>query len=175
LTGNWFRSIPFRLWDVASTDELRAAAEQVQDWPALVDLAERDRALAYVRRALTQLSLRIEPDAERALGAKLLGVRFSPEEARWERAVPARDVPGALMLSIVDQLVHLSVHVQKHGFNRLIWLKDIDLLLRIGTEADWRRAVQFHVADSWRGMLPSLVLLGHRRQRLKSIADAVFH
>ena len=38
-----------------------------------------------------------------------------------------------------------------------------------------RRAVQFHVADSWRGMLPSLVLLGHRRQRLRSIADAVFH
>ena len=137
--------------------------------------------------------------------------------------------------------MHLSVHIQKHGFNRLIWLKDIDLLLRMGTEADWRcaveiarqegvtasvwytlaivkkmlgtpipqsliqqlqpwlvlrtvyrcvwptrgivslrghmrrRAAQFHVADSWRGMLPSLVLLGHRRQRLRSIADAVFH
>ena len=26
-----------------------------------------------------------------------------------------------------------------------------------------RRAVQFHVADSWRGMLPSLVLMGRRR------------
>ena len=46
------------------------------------------------------------------------------------------------MLSLADQLVHLSVHVQKHGFNRLIWLKDIDLLLRMGTEVDWRRAVE---------------------------------
>jgi Uncharacterised nucleotidyltransferase len=130
------------------------------------------------------------------------------------------------MLSLADQLVHLSVHIQKHGFNRLTWLKDIDLLLRMGTEADWRRAVeiarqegvtasvwytldivkkmlgtpipqsliqqlqpwlvlrtvyrcvwptraivslrghmrrraaQFHVADSWRGMLPSLVRWG---------------
>lgn len=344
--------------DAVTADELKAAAEQVQDWQALVELAERHRALAYVRRGVTRLGIRMDPETERALGAKLLrlghaavvqqrvlrdlaqrleaaevpllvlkgpvlapllypsavfrpsadldievrvadvdatvaaleasglrecdfdpeiarhehaehvhgssafhrvfaskdeqilvelhvdalqlGVQFSPEEARWERSVPTPHVPGALMLSIADQLVHLSVHVQKHGFNRLIWLKDIDLLLRMGSDADWhraveiaraegvtasvwytlaivqnmlgtpipqsliqqlqpalvmrvvyrcvwptrgivslrghmrRRAVQFHVADSWRGMLPSLVLLGHRRQRLKSIGDAVF-
>jgi Uncharacterised nucleotidyltransferase len=52
----------------------------------------------------------------------------SADEARWARAVPAPGVRGALMLSLADQLVHLSVHVQKHGFNRFIWLKEIDLL-----------------------------------------------
>ena len=142
------------------------------------------------------------------------------------------------MLSLADKLVHLSVHIQKHGFNRLIWLKDIDLLLRMGTEADWRCAVEIArqegvTASVWytldivkkmlgtpipqsliqqlqpwlvlrtvyrcvwptrgivslrgtsptggavprrglvAGMLPSLVLLGHRRQRLRANADAV--
>jgi hypothetical protein len=126
--------------------------------------------------------------------------------------------------------VHLSVHAHKHGFNRLIWLKDLDMLIpNRRTELDWhdaleiaraegvtasvwfalqlsqfllgtpvpadwlqqtrpsaplraiyccvwptrhiaaldghmrRRAIQFHVADSWRGMLPSLILMGQRR------------
>jgi hypothetical protein len=133
-------------------------------------------------------------------------------------------------------LVHLSVHAHKHGFSRLIWLKDIDLLLRTrGNGFDWdlavetarregvqpsvwyglrlvstllrtpvprsqlgrlrpgpllrtlyhliwpvariadldgymrRRGVQFHAAESWRGMLPSLVLMGRRRTRARAI------
>ncbi len=43
---------------------------------------------------------------------------------------PAPTVPAALMLSLPDQLVHLSVHAHKHSSNRLIWLKDLDLLIR---------------------------------------------
>jgi hypothetical protein len=144
------------------------------------------------------------------------------------------------MLSMEDQLVHLSTHAHKHGFNRLIWLKDLDLLVRqrgatlnwqlalaiareegvtasvwyaleltralLGTpvprhwlrqsrpmlpvriayRAIWpvariarldghmrRRAVQFHVADSWRGMLPSLLLMGRRQVRARAIVDAL--
>jgi hypothetical protein len=136
------------------------------------------------------------------------------------------------MLGPEDQVVQLAVHAQKHGFERLIWLKDIDLLLRaydgrldwtlIGRIAEregvrgpvwyalafarrmlatpvppavlndirpmspvrvlyrlvWppariealqghmrRRAVQFHAADSLRGMAPALLLLGRRRDR----------
>jgi hypothetical protein len=170
-----------------------------------------------------------------------LGMRLSPEGARWARAVPAEGLPGVLRLSLPDQLVHLSVHAHKHGFNRLVWLKDLDLLIRRGcTELDWqaaleiardegvtasvwyalqltrsllgtpvaaewlvqtrpsallramyawvwpirriarldghmrRRAIQFHVADSWRGMLPSLILMGRRRTRARAIVHAVW-
>jgi hypothetical protein len=144
------------------------------------------------------------------------------------------------MLSLEDQVIQLSVHVHKHGFNRLIWLKDLDLLVReLGDVMDWtmveacaraegvegsvwytlwlaskllgtpvpeapmralapilpvralyrqvwppagvanlqghmrRRAVQFLAADSWRGMLPNLVLMGRRRARLRAIVSAV--
>jgi hypothetical protein len=140
------------------------------------------------------------------------------------------------MLCAEDQLVQLSVHLHKHGFSRLIWLKDVDLLLRasagrlawdhivdqarregvdgsvwyslvlthaiLGTPVPagvlarlrpspllhavyrlvWprtqitglagqmhRRAVQFDAADSWRGMLPSLLLMGRRRDRLTAL------
>jgi hypothetical protein len=141
-----------------------------------------------------------------------------------------------LALGDDDQLVQLCVHVHKHGFERLIWLKDVDLLVRrraqhidwervsaiahregaaasvwyalevafrlLGTPVpleDWhlapslleralyrrvwplerigsldarmhRRAVQFDQADSWRGMLPTLLFMGRRRERLSRIA-----
>jgi hypothetical protein len=150
--------------------------------------------------------------------------------------VPMPGLAGASMLSREDQVVQLSVHAHKHGFNRLIWLKDIDLLLRMWGEAlDWslvssiarkegvrssvwytlhlsrlilgtpvspallalfkpgrflrvlysyvwsperianlnghmrRRAVQFHAAESWKGMIPSLLLMGRRGDRLRAI------
>jgi hypothetical protein len=169
-----------------------------------------------------------------------MGLRPTLEAARWERAQPAPDLSGALMLSPEDQIVQLSVHVHKHGFSRLIWLKDLDLLVReLGGTIDWqlvqanaraegvegsvwytlwlaakilgtpappepmralapilpvrllyrlvwppdgvanlqghmrRRAVQFLAADSWRGMLPNLVLMGRRRARLRAIVSAV--
>ena len=169
-----------------------------------------------------------------------MGLRPTREAARWERAQPVTVWPGALMLSLEDQLIQLSVHVHKHGFSRLIWLKDIDLLVRANADTlDWhavlagaraegltssvwytlwlasqlfgtpipagplralapmppvrwlyylvwppdgvanlhghmrRRAVQFLAADSWRGMLPNLVLMGRRGARLRAIASAV--
>jgi putative nucleotidyltransferase-like protein len=143
------------------------------------------------------------------------------------------------MLEREDQLVQLSVHAQKHGFSRLIWLKDLDLLLRHeGGRLDWRlvedvatregvsasvwyalelahtllgtplpgvakrlaprrllkllyaavwpeqrianlegflrrRAVQFHAAESWKGMLPSLILMGRRSVRARLLAGAL--
>jgi hypothetical protein len=36
-----------------------------------------------------------------------------------------------------------------------------------------RRAVQFLAADSWRGMLPNLALMGRRRVRARAILSAV--
>ena len=169
-----------------------------------------------------------------------LGLRPTAEAARWHRAIPVPGLPGASMLCFEDQLVQLSVHAHKHGFSRLIWLKDLDLLLRAAADRrDWglvgsvaaqegvrasvwyslglarlllaapvsretlaalqpaapvralyrlmwppgaiadlggfmrRRAVQFHAAESWRGMLPSLVLLGRRRDRVRALFEAL--
>jgi hypothetical protein len=164
-----------------------------------------------------------------------LGLKPKVEDDRWERAVPTPALgPGALALSDEDQLVQLCVHAHKHGFSRLIWLKDLDLFVRrLGAALDWRsvddvsrregvrssiwyalslatellgtpptpaermapaapvralyeriwprrvvadldaemrrRAVQFHVAESWRGMFPTVVLMGRRTDRLRLI------
>jgi hypothetical protein len=167
-----------------------------------------------------------------------LGLRPMCEAGRWARAVPFGRIPWAQMLCPEDQLIQLSVHAHKHGFSRLIWLKDIELVLakgglnwdlvddvarREGVGASvwysvylaarllgfdvpselrqlrpslpiralyswvwpeqrvmnltgrprWR-SVQFRVADSWRGMIPSLVLMGRRRDRARAVARAVW-
>jgi hypothetical protein len=171
-----------------------------------------------------------------------LGLKPTCEAARWQRAVPVPNLPGLLMLCPEDQVVQLSAHAHKHGFDRLIWLKDLDLVLRAhGGTLDWtlvrdiareegvqasvwyalrlaaallgapapaqalaqlrpafpvrvmyrvvwpartianldgrmrRRAVQFDAAESWRGMLPGLVLMGRRGARLRSLLEAVLH
>ncbi len=175
------------------------------------------------------------------LDALQMGLRPTHEAARWSRVREVPELPGALMLSLEDQIIQLAVHVHKHGFDRLIWLKDLDLLMReYGPELDWagiltsaqaegvdgsvwyslwlttelfatplppgvlatfapsaivrllyrlvwppervanvhghmrRRAVQFLAADSWRGMLPNLILMGRRRTRARAIVSAVF-
>jgi hypothetical protein len=35
-----------------------------------------------------------------------------------------------------------------------------------------RRAVQFHAAESWRGVLPSLLFMGRRRERALAVLHA---
>jgi hypothetical protein len=60
------------------------------------------------------------------------------EAERWRRALAIPGLAGVEMLAPADQLVHLSFHAHKHGFNRLIWLKDIDLVVReAGASLDW--------------------------------------
>jgi hypothetical protein len=170
-----------------------------------------------------------------------LGLAPIDEDERWSRAIAAPWLGGrgtaAYILGDSDQLVQLCVHAHKHGFNRLIWLKDIDLLVRgnapglswslvastasregvsasvwyalrlcgellgtplpaiagtmapapliralyrriwpvrtvAGLEAEMhRRAVQFDVAESWRGMLPTVLLMGRRAERIRLLGD----
>ncbi len=143
------------------------------------------------------------------------------------------DGSPAMLLGLEDQVVMLSVHLHRHGFNRLVWFKDIDLLIRKhGDELDWekildlarqeavgpslwytfhflqemldtpfpeeamaalkpsrlvlwtyhaiwpeagvldlrgrpkRRALQFSIHVSWRGTIPSLLLMGRRREKI---------
>ncbi|MCZ6789732.1 MAG: nucleotidyltransferase family protein, partial [Chloroflexi bacterium] len=60
-----------------------------------------------------------------------LGVRPRHSDSIWRRARPI-EIEGApaLALGPEDQVLMLSVHLHRHGFNRLIWFKDIDLLIR---------------------------------------------
>jgi Uncharacterised nucleotidyltransferase len=169
-----------------------------------------------------------------------LGIAPACEDGRWLRARPIPSLAGARMLSPEDQVVHLAAHVHKHGFERLIWLKDLDLLVRAHRDRlDWElardvavregvgasvwmaltlaaellgtpltgaplarlrprgltralyrlvwpttrivglrgftriRAVQFRPSDSWRGMLPGLVLMGRRLTRARALAATV--
>src|SRR3712207_4444047 len=70
------------------------------------------------------------------------------------------------MLSPEDQLVQLSVHAHKHRWEGLIWLKDIDLLLRAhGPTLNWRLVVDVArregvTASVWYTMLLAKRLLG---------------
>jgi hypothetical protein len=168
-----------------------------------------------------------------------LGLVPVREGNRRERATPLPGVSGALMFCPEDQLLQLCVHAHKHGFDRLIWLKDIDLLVRrtagtlrwdlvagdsrsegvtasvwyalrltselLGTPLPecaralrpgpltrtlyrkiWpiavianlqahplRRAVQFRAEESLRGVVPSLVLMGRRADRARSIVQVL--
>jgi hypothetical protein len=158
------------------------------------------------------------------------GVRERSAPWRFQRA--SARVPG-----LQDLLLLLVVHLHRHGFNRLIWFKDLDLLLRnqghtldwqalsrslkeegaetslaevlrrleklldtpIPTAArklcrrtpggllasflwpeaslfrldsrpgSWRRAVQFVPWDGARGVLPSLLFMGRRRDKLRAL------
>lgn len=220
LTGSGLREVPF-----AAEEDRRAHAGHVHE------------AAAYHRQFMSEgggalIELHIDP--------LQLGIQPVCEAGRWQRAVPVPGLPHVLMLAAEDQVVQLAVHAHKHGMNRLIWLKDIDLLMRArGAALDWelvarvaalegvsapvwhtldfarvllgapvpaaalarlrpspgvrmlyrlvwppagiaglrghmrRRAVQFHVADSLRGMVPSLVLLGRRRERARATVRAL--
>jgi hypothetical protein len=77
-----------------------------------------------------------------------LGLRPKAEEDRWRRAVPAPELgEHALALCDEDHLVQLCVHAHKHGFSRLIWLKDLDLFVRrLGRSIDWGSSTTSHVA-----------------------------
>ncbi|MCH8063813.1 MAG: nucleotidyltransferase family protein [Chloroflexi bacterium] len=162
------------------------------------------------------------------------GVRPQLAASQWTRVRSIQiDGSPALMLGLEDQVVMLSVHLHRHGFNRLMWFKDIDLLLRrYGDDLDWemvldlarresvgpslwytfrflremldtpvpeeamsalkpgrlvlwtynaiwpeagvldlrgrpkRRALQFSIHESWRGTIPSLLLMGRRREKI---------
>ena len=55
----------------------------------------------------------------------------------WESSTPVLlGGTSARALEEHDLFVQLCVHLQRHGFSRLIWFKDIDLIVRHGT-LDW--------------------------------------
>jgi Uncharacterised nucleotidyltransferase len=120
-----------------------------------IDLAVEDGDLDRVAGALERVGFREVPASGTAtsrdyvstdsqtlieLHDDLLQMGLPPkcDADRWRRAMPIPGFQGAEMLALEDQVIQLSIHAHKHGFNRLIWLKDIDMVVRKGgSSLDW--------------------------------------
>jgi hypothetical protein len=89
------------------------------------------RFLLQFRSVITKALIELHADPLQ------LGLAPVCESDRWSRAEPLPHLDGALMLAPCDQIVHLAVHAHKHGYRRLIWLKDLDLLVRSPRRIDW--------------------------------------
>jgi hypothetical protein len=68
-----------------------------------------------------------------------LGLRDRNEELFW-RLSRTREVGGVeiRVLAPEHQFLHLAVHAHRHGYSRLSWLIELDLIVRQGNESmDW--------------------------------------
>ncbi len=82
-----------------------------------------------------------------------IGVEPVSMDEIWSRSVPVQF--GKLVARALephDLFVQLCVHLQRHGFERLIWFKDLDLMVR-SNQLDWRRV---RAAAEEQGCLPSV-------------------
>jgi hypothetical protein len=68
-----------------------------------------------------------------------IGLRPNELSGLWDRSRPWRHHGGlAKAPALADLFLMLAVHLHRHGFNRLIWFKDLDLFLRKhGQSLDW--------------------------------------
>lgn len=97
--------------------------------------------------------------------------------------------PQALMLAPNHQILHLCVHLHTHGYGRLIWFKDLDLLIRRRQrDIDWHtvyalaraegaalsvRHALAHLRTLLDTPLPAEALQGPRVNRVGELAHAL--
>lgn len=70
-----------------------------------------------------------------------IGLRPLTLDEVWDRAVPSPWLGRDRVLDPHDQFVLLAVHLQRHGFERLLWFKDLDLMIR-SAALDWGRVAE---------------------------------
>jgi len=93
-----------------------------------------------------------------------LGLKPLDMEGVWRRA-ETRRLLGQDVLSpgLNDLLLILAVHVHRHSFERLLWLKDIDLIVRReGARLDWRWLADRAAAEGISSSLASVLRLSRR-------------
>jgi len=88
------------------------------------------------------------------IGLRPVGMRDIWERSRWMTFHDTR----ARALEAHDLFVHLAIHLHRHGFDRLIWFKDLDLMVRNGS-LDWDRVIQLASEQGCRESLATTVEL----------------
>jgi hypothetical protein len=78
-----------------------------------------------------------------------IGLKPNGLDGVWERSEPwSFQRAHARRPSLPDLFLLLAVHLHRHGFNRLIWFKDLDLFVRrFGDQIDWARLGEAAAAD----------------------------
>ena len=147
---------PYRDLDLLVREPaLAVAARILEGWGYAEKAEDSDGGPLHHEHARFQ---QIYFDTERRLRVELhgdhlqIGVQPADMDRIWERAEQIElGGVGARALERHDLFVHLCVHLHRHGFSRLIWFNDLDLMLR--REAlDWavvaRRAEDEGCLDS---------------------------
>ncbi len=113
--------------------------------------------------------LYVQPESQARLDVHLdhlqLGLRPQGLAGLWERSEPrCFGAARARAPSAADHFLVLAVHLHRHGFNRLIWFKDLDLFIRrFGDAVDWDELARTAAAE---GVSASLRLCLRRVSRL---------
>jgi len=130
----------------AIRDAMRAigATADGRDLEALPPRLSEADALDHWLSFRTAGGLRVEC----ALDPLQLGVRMRGAALLRERSLRVDSLPGARVLSPEDDLVMLAIHLNRHGFRRMVWLLDIALLLAAHPDLDWNRVREFADAES---------------------------
>ena len=93
-----------------------------------------------------------------------LGLKPLDMEGVWQRAEPRR-LYGQEVLTpgLNDLLLILAVHLHRHSFERLLWLKDVDLIVRReGLSLDWPWLADRAAAEGVSSSLATVLRLSRR-------------
>jgi hypothetical protein len=92
-------------------------------------------------QAFEALYVRADPPAQVDVHFDHFQIGLKPRglDGVWERSEPwSFHKACARRPSLPDLFLLLAVHLHRHGFNRLIWFKDLDLFVRqFGDQIDW--------------------------------------
>ena len=93
------------------------------------------------QRGRTVLDIHTDPINRARIKGRGRAIRLEVD-ALWRRSVPLGDLHPLRMLCVEDQILTLSIHALKHGYQQTIWLVDIaGCLDAVETAAQWERVV----------------------------------
>lgn len=114
-----------------------------------IDEADRSRSFMFFRRGQVVVDLRWHV----ATWARFTGIIHSDDETLWSRTrtLTIGDVEG-MTAAPEGTLVYLALHLTLGSeFGRLIWITDLDALIRAEKDLDWDRVL--HEATRWRARM----------------------
>jgi hypothetical protein len=106
-----------------------------------------------------EMALRVDVHYDDILGA---GLASCDVEGFWQRARTVEiESASVKVLSLEDQLIHLCVHLHRHGYTRLHCFADIAFIVRDqAVQLDWERLLEtVHIEEAAVGVYYSLYYL----------------